>query len=113
MRGRKGEGGDRKLYVDKDKLVEVIGRTMSNHSTVLKREEMTAKIDEILRHVPRGPKGSPQNMFRAFITTHAQRVLSESPDASVKRILREAIQWAKKEYPDFVPEFSPRLLFYY
>jgi len=79
---------------------------------VLDKEEMNSRVNEILSLVPRGPKGSPQNEFRVFLNRHARRVWSKNPSAPVKRILMEAIEWAKKEHPNFVPSYDPELFFH-
>lgn len=75
-------------------------------------EEITLRVKDVLSRVPRGPKGSPQNEFRTFLSRHAKRVWRKNPNAPVKRILMEAIEWAKKEYPNFVPRYDPELFFH-
>lgn len=50
-------------------------------------------------HIPRGPKGSPQNEFRAFYQEQRMHGLSRG-EARKDTFLRCLDYWRTREYPD-------------
>ena len=72
----------------------------------MKREEMAAAVRQDLEHIARGPKGSPQNMFRMTYTQIRRRDLSNDQDAPRSTSLGQAIESIRRQYSDLEPEYD-------
>ena len=67
------------------------------------RDLMRKLVDEELDRIPRGPKGSQQNSFRACYETLRMHSLSKEP-ASVA--FHKALEQIRKSEPGYVPKLA-------
>ena len=72
----------------------------------MKREEMRKKINEELKYIPRGFKGSDQNYFRLYYNGMRMTDLSRNPASPAKDTLIKAVEAIKKNEPDFLPIYD-------
>jgi hypothetical protein len=63
------------------------------------------QIEEDLKHIPRGIKGSPQNMLRLYYQDVRKHDITKTAKTK-EDTLRELLVRMKKEYPDFQPEYD-------
>ncbi len=66
----------------------------------MKRDELNKKVAEELRHIPRG--SFDQNMLREYYNGMRRHDLSLNPALPAKDSLLKAIDWMKKDKPDFL-----------
>jgi len=75
----------------------------------MNKEEMDKLIGEELDHIPRGLRGSPQNLIRLYYS--GMRKTSLRRDATTKTtkedVLLQVINELKKNNPDFKPSYDP------
>ena len=72
----------------------------------MKREEMNAKVDEELKHIPRHLRGSPQNHLRVTYNGIRRRDLARNPSADRHQSLVSALEAFRISYPDFTPAYD-------
>ena len=73
----------------------------------MKREELTRKVSEELRHIPRSIiRGSSQNMLRACYNGIRRHDLSLNPASPAKASLPKATEVVSKNDPDFSPVYD-------
>jgi len=72
----------------------------------MKREEMRREINEELKHIPRGFRGSNQNLLRFYYNGMRMTDLGRNPASPAKETLIRAIEAIKKDKPDFLPIYD-------
>jgi len=72
----------------------------------MKKEEMRRKIDEELKHIPRGATSSDQNYFRSRYNGMRMTDLSQNAECPAKETLVRAIETIKKDKADFLPIYD-------
>ncbi len=72
----------------------------------MKKEEMRRKIDEELKHIPRGVTGSDQNFFRSYYNGMRMTDLSQNSECPAKETLIKAVEAMKKDKPNFLPIYD-------
>lgn len=77
----------------------------------MKRSELESKLESELEHIPRCLRGSYQNELRLFYNGMRRNDLAKDVPEGKAKILRKAIQYLKKGYPDFVPRFDKNFFF--
>ncbi len=70
----------------------------------MKREEMRKKINEELKHIPRG--WLDQNMLRSGYNMIRSHDLSQNPASPANNSLVKAIEELRKSNPDFSPIYD-------
>jgi hypothetical protein len=71
----------------------------------MKREQMQSMLNSELSHIPRGYKGSPQNILRLHYYHFRRSDLAKVQKGSLQ-ILEEAVKYTQKKYPDFLPKYD-------
>lgn len=71
----------------------------------MKREEMKSILNSELSYIPRGNRGSAQNMFRLYYYHFRRSDLAKEQRGKVQ-ILKKTIEYTKEQYPDFSPEYD-------
>jgi len=71
----------------------------------MKLTEIKSQVEEDMKHIPRGIKGSSQNMLRVFYNDMRMHDLAKTAK-SKKETLKQAIDNVKKDNPDFVPKYN-------
>jgi hypothetical protein len=70
------------------------------------RSELLTQVKEELKHIPRGSRGSTQNIFRLYY--YSQRMHDVAKTSKTKNeTFKEVINSVKKEHPNFVPKYDP------
>ena len=64
---------------------------------------MSSKVDEDLKHIPKGVGGSAQNRLRYYYEVYREIDIIEK---TKEETLERAIVATKKDYPDFVPQYD-------
>lgn len=72
----------------------------------MKKEDVTAAVDQDLAHIAKGPSGGPQNMFRMAYNAQRRHDLSLQPIPAKSETLQGALADVRKHYPEFVPEYD-------
>ena len=62
--------------------------------------EIHRLVKEELRHVPRGERGSPQNVFRDVYVI--KRLHESKTSSSARQALRDALEYMRRDYPDYL-----------
>lgn len=70
----------------------------------MKRGEMTRIVKSELDHIPKGPRGSPQNKLRIYYNAWRRRDLLRGK--SKEETLEDVMRKFKEEYPSFDPRFD-------
>lgn len=70
----------------------------------MKRDELNKKVTEELKHIPKG--SFDQNMLREYYNGMRRHDLSLNPSFSAKNSLLKAIDWVRKDKPDFLPIYD-------
>lgn len=74
----------------------------------MERKQMQKIVDAELERIPRGPAGSPQNLFRQAYTS--QRLYSLGRNANLKltkeEVLKLVIDEKRKTNPKFKPSYD-------
>jgi len=71
----------------------------------MKKLEIDFQIKQDLTHIPRGVKGSPQNILRMQYAIVRRHDISKTTKTK-EDTLREAIIIVKKQFPDFQPKYD-------
>jgi hypothetical protein len=66
---------------------------------------INAQVDKDLEYIPRGIKGSAQNIFRLYYSDLRRHDLAETSKTK-NETLKQAADNVKKEHPDFVPKYD-------
>lgn len=72
----------------------------------MKKEELNKRLAEELEHIPRGHRGSPQNLLRAAYNMVRRHDLSVDPAISQGASLKKALEEIGKTAPDFMPAYD-------
>ena len=73
----------------------------------LTRAEIETRVSAELEHIPRGARGSSQNMLRILYNMLKRHSLTLSAIPQTKEeVLREAVNAVREEDPDFTPEYD-------
>ena len=72
----------------------------------MKKEEMNAKVDEELKHIPHHLTGSPQNHLRITYNGMRRRDLAHNPSTSRHQSLIAALEAFRISYPQFIPSYD-------
>ena len=70
----------------------------------MEREEMRKKINEELKHIPRG--SFSQNMLRMYYNGIRMHDLSQNLACAAKKTVIKAVEAMKKNKPDFSPIYD-------
>lgn len=65
---------------------------------------MSPKVDEDLKHIPKGAKGSTQNLLR--MTYRNYRISHINITKTKEEVLKVAIAELKKTDPTFMPQYD-------
>ncbi len=71
----------------------------------MKKSKLNAILKEELEHIPRGYRGSEQNILRAAYNIR-RRNLARAENSPAKQSLRAAIAAVKRDNPEFIPEYN-------
>lgn len=71
----------------------------------MKLTEIKSQVEEDMKYIPRGIKGSSQNMLRVFYNAMRMHDLAKT-SKSKEETLKQAIDNVKKDDPDFVPDYD-------
>ena len=66
---------------------------------------INAQVDKELQHIPRGIKGSAQNMLRLYYSDLRRHDLAETSKTR-NETFKQAVDNVKKDNPDFVPKYD-------
>ncbi|MFC1980740.1 hypothetical protein ACFLVN_00620 [Chloroflexota bacterium] len=72
----------------------------------MNKEEMRRKIDEELKHIPRGVVVSDQNFFRSYYNGMRMTDLSQNSECPAKETFIRAVEAMKKNKPDFSSNYD-------
>lgn len=72
----------------------------------MKREQLSRLVGEDLDHIAEGTKGSVQRELRMLFNTRRRRDLGRDSTTPRGQTLRYAIDFLKKDCPDFDPEYD-------
>jgi hypothetical protein len=70
----------------------------------MKREELNKKVSEEISHIPRD--SFDQNLLRMCYNGMRRHDLSLNPALPAKNTLLKAIEWVRKDKPDFLPIYD-------
>ncbi len=71
----------------------------------MKLTEINSQVNEDLKHIQRGIKGSAQNMLREYYNAFRTHDLSKTSKTK-NETLKQALDSVTKNYPDFVPKYD-------
>lgn len=75
----------------------------------MKKVEMDELVGKELDHIPRGPRGDPQNLIRLYYPGMRKTSLRKGVTlkATKEDVLLHVINELKKSNPDFKPSYDP------
>lgn len=71
----------------------------------MKLETLNKQVNENLKHVPRGMRGSIQNLFRGTYYLTRKSHIAKTPKTK-EETFKEVWNVYKKGQPDFVPDYD-------
>ena len=67
----------------------------------MKREEMNRIVQSELKHIPRGLRGSTQNILRLYYNSLRRHDLSINSKTTAKESLEKILEYLRKDYPGY------------
>jgi Mn-dependent DtxR family transcriptional regulator len=90
-----------------DELATIVATETAEVSSRRTRDEIEKIVGPELEHIPRGARGSSQNMLRMLYNMLRRHSLTISATPQTKEeVLREAVNAVREEDPDFTPEYE-------
>jgi len=71
----------------------------------MKLTEINSQVKEDLEHIPRGVKGSAQNLLRLYYSDLRKHDLAKTSKTK-NETLKQAVDSVKKDHPDFFPKYD-------
>ena len=78
----------------------------TSEGDIVKREEMNRIVQSELKHIPRGLRGSTQNILRLYYNSIRRHDLSINSKTTAKESLEKALEYLRKQYPDYLFRFE-------
>jgi hypothetical protein len=95
------------LPIKSDDLANLTSKEQAEVSRPRTRDEIEGIVSSELEHIPRGLRGSSQNMLRMLYNMLRRHSLTISIIPPTKEeVLREAVNAVREEDPDFTPEYD-------